>query len=319
MTTNRLDVQDIYGLVVASTFPLHQARPATGRTPDVLVSLGGRIGSTSDTPAGTVLLDQATGDDHWYSLVRAEDGSLVFRIYGLCDVLIAQDLDRAEFRMVDDVDEGMASILAVGTLCALLLTLRGRLVLHASAVEVDGAAIAFIGHSGMGKSTMAALMCADGARLLSDDVVPVDPADDVVTVPPGATEIRLRPGTVVTEEGLREQGVGERISADDRRILRFEGASSDAVPLAGIVVPLPTRDGRSEVVRLTGKEAMLALMSFPRLMGWSEPTVVGRAFTQAAGLVSKVPVYRAYVPWGPEAAPTTARLVREGVLQSAPI
>jgi hypothetical protein len=50
-----------------------------------------------------------------------------------------------------------------------LLAVGGRLVLHASAVAVDGEAIAFIGPSGAGKSSMAAGWVQAGATLLADD------------------------------------------------------------------------------------------------------------------------------------------------------
>ena len=47
---------------------------------------------------------------------------------------------------------------------------RGLFPLHASAIVIDGAAIAFAGEQGAGKSTMAAWMVKQGCRLLCDDV-----------------------------------------------------------------------------------------------------------------------------------------------------
>ncbi|MDA1081237.1 MAG: hypothetical protein O2973_06105 [Gemmatimonadetes bacterium] len=56
---------------------------------------------------------------------------------------------------------------------AFLLRCRRTLVLHASAVEMDGRAVAFVGPVGAGKSTIAAACVAAGAALLSDDVLAI--------------------------------------------------------------------------------------------------------------------------------------------------
>jgi len=47
---------------------------------------------------------------------------------------------------------------------------RDLLVLHASAVRVDGRAVAFCGRPGMGKSTLAAWLAESGHALVSDDL-----------------------------------------------------------------------------------------------------------------------------------------------------
>ena len=51
----------------------------------------------------------------------------------------------------------------------LILSRREPLVLHASAILFDGRAIAFIGTSGQGKSTLAASHSQLGYSLISDD------------------------------------------------------------------------------------------------------------------------------------------------------
>ena len=51
----------------------------------------------------------------------------------------------------------------------LALSLQKKLVFHASGVEIDNEAIAFVGQSGMGKSTLAASFASHGFRFLADD------------------------------------------------------------------------------------------------------------------------------------------------------
>jgi len=49
----------------------------------------------------------------------------------------------------------------------------GRLVLHASATEIRGAVVGFIGESGAGKSTLARSLADGGHALAGDDLLPV--------------------------------------------------------------------------------------------------------------------------------------------------
>ncbi len=64
----------------------------------------------------------------------------------------------------------------LGTAIGALLHQRGLLVLHANAIRFGDHCIAFAGHSGMGKSTLAAAFMQQGQEILSDDLVAIDPS-----------------------------------------------------------------------------------------------------------------------------------------------
>lgn len=72
-----------------------------------------------------------------------------------------------------EVEESATRIPLCGVVMATLLSQRGLLVMHASAVEIEGRAVAFVGHKGQGKSTMSAALHGLGCPLISDDVVAI--------------------------------------------------------------------------------------------------------------------------------------------------
>lgn len=71
------------------------------------------------------------------------------------------------------IDEGLIPYPLLGPVFAMLLHLRGLLVLHASAVEIGEYGVIFLGDKGAGKSTTAGSLVSAGHRLLSDDVVAI--------------------------------------------------------------------------------------------------------------------------------------------------
>lgn len=291
---------ELYGLVVESDTELHQDRAApAGAVPDVTVVRGPATDPTTELPPGESILRCDGATRTIYAFGRHDDG-FTLRFFGACDVLVSPTLDRMELHTVRGSDEGMASVLTTGGSLAFQLYQRGHLVLHASAVEMDGAAWGFVGRAGMGKSTMAALMCSAGGVLITDDVLRVDDVSGRPVARLGATELRLRKGAdslVARFDG----GVPQvRRSADDREVLRLQDGATDRLPLDVLVVPFPSRTtDRVEVHRLTGPEALLALSGYPRLLGWRDPAVQRSQFAMTAALVERVPVVAASVPWGP--------------------
>lgn len=78
-----------------------------------------------------------------------------------------------------------------GPVLSVLLHQRGYFVLHSSAVEIDGATVAFLGAKGFGKSTLAGYLKSIGYRLISDDIVPVSFINGEAMTIPGFPRIKL--------------------------------------------------------------------------------------------------------------------------------
>jgi hypothetical protein len=227
------------------------------------------------------------------------------RIEGLCDFDVSGDLEEAFWKVAPGRDIGLVSVLAAGALQAFRLIMAGHLVLHASAVRARGRSLAFVGASGMGKSTMATLMCANGATMLTDDIARIDIDGACAMLSPGAVESRLRPAAVPLQE-LFSIPNAMRTTSDGRSAISLPGWTNGPLALDAIVVPLPSKEHAELVLTpLNPARALIMLGFFPRLPGWVETNVLAHQFNRLADLVERVPVYTAVVPWGPPFATET--------------
>lgn len=273
---------------------------------DVSIRRGPDLHPSTDPPPGAVVAMFETGDDAWYTATVSDDGyRLRFRECG--EFVIAPDLAEVQVRSDPSGRVELLPILLAGTVSAFLLTLRGTTVLHASAVAVDGVALAFAGQSGRGKSTLAALLCFDGGRIITDDVLAVD-VGERVTCLGGASELRLRAAAAPLAHG--RAGLVVRPTADERLAVSAAAARPGPVPLGAIVVPSPSRTAERVKVRpLPPSTALFWLLACPRVHGWRSPEVLQRDFAALSELVNRVPVYDVTIPWGPPFDPSvTAEL-----------
>jgi hypothetical protein len=95
-----------------------------------------------------------------------------------------------------EADERAIRLCLLGPGLAIILHQRQRLVLHASAVAVDGKAIVFLGGQGWGKSTLAAALHVRGYKMLADDVTAIQMDSDCPKVLPGFPQLKLWPDAV---------------------------------------------------------------------------------------------------------------------------
>jgi hypothetical protein len=80
----------------------------------------------------------------------------------------------------------------VGRVLPWAAVLRGREVLHASAVALDGRALAFVAPTGGGKTSLAIELVLGGGRFLTDDVLALERSGEHVLAHPGASIVALR-------------------------------------------------------------------------------------------------------------------------------
>jgi hypothetical protein len=287
----------VCGLTVASDVPLPGADSSPDGEADLVMAQAGRRVVPATIAEGRRLQAVALRGVPQYSTVEQSDGSVLLRVHGLVDFLIHADRRSVLVWRDPACSVEMLGILAAGNLIATVLMLRGETALHASAVESSGRAVAFVAHSGMGKSTLASLACAQGARFVTDDLLRIVHGDDgVVRCHRGSAESRLRrPVSDVTGHASASW-----TSADGRRVWCPQRSLEPQPELAAVVLPIVEDDRQQiELEKLSPGRAVVELTMRPRLLGWNDAQARANVFTDFARLARSVPVVRARLPWGP--------------------
>jgi hypothetical protein len=112
----------------------------------------------------------------------------------------------------------LSAILA-GPILAVLWHQRGLLPLHASIVVINGRAVALSGPAAAGKSTLAAILAAQGYQVAADDIGVVDVRDNAeVWVPPGGARLQLW-RDALAELGVATDGLERALPHKERYFL----------------------------------------------------------------------------------------------------
>ncbi|WP_435093007.1 hypothetical protein [Halorubrum sp. N11] len=266
-----------FGLTVRSDLDLpelpRQDGPANEPT-DVTVTVGGvnRPGLAAATN-GTV---EHAGPTEYYLT------------YELVDVAVR---DGREI-VVDpkgDVPREILRHVVLGPAFNHLLHQRGHFVLHASVVEVDGTAVAFLGDSGQGKTTTAMAFLLEGHRVLSDDVATIVSGDTGPAVRGGYPAIKLDPAVVERFD----VPVGEPQGISDARERHFYPLPyeqpSEPVSLARVYVLEDAN--RLEITGMRPKTGIMKLIENTYTTGLlSDDATAVSNFDRCADLASAVPV-----------------------------
>jgi hypothetical protein len=130
-----------------------------------------------------------------------------------------------------------------GTPLGVLCHQRGVIPLHASAVVIDGCAVAIAGPSGSGKSTLAAELSRRGHAVLADDVTVVD-----VTTPEGPSVLPSFPHIHLWQDAMERFRIPSgRATRVRQGIAKFQVRPSDSilpaspVPLAAVILLVDDR------------------------------------------------------------------------------
>jgi hypothetical protein len=196
-----------------------------------------------------------------------------------------------------NVPEQILRLPLLGTVLAAAIQQRGLLGLHASAVSVNGQAVAFIGHRGQGKSTMAATLVSRGHRLLTDDLVVLDRLVAGVRpkILPAFPQLKLFPEAAAASLGDNPDNLPRLIKGFEKRSRRItEPFSTSPVELTKVFF-LET-DAEFGVERVRPQEAVMNYIRHSYVVRvfrqWLEAPTAVKNLRQCAVLANTVTAYR---------------------------
>jgi hypothetical protein len=171
---------------------------------------------------------------------------------------------------------------------ALLHQQPRRLPLHAAAIAWGDGAVAFAGPSGAGKSTLAAQWLRAGHTVLADDLCAVDAGEAGVGRPPprmspGLARIKLWPDALAMAD-LDEGGLTPLAPSTLKLALATPAPAQGALPLRRLYVLRPGGDGTVAIRRLSGPEAVAAVLE--SVYRWPVAVAMGRAAAQLSACVA---------------------------------
>ncbi len=289
-------VYNLYGLRVCSEIALPAPLAPDGFPPfDLRIGWGERKAIADDAPAGNILARLLLDDGRGYTLVDMGSG-YIYRFHHTAECWIDQDLRSVRLHLAPHIAPELATLLAVGNVMACVLSLRGELALHASAVEVGGVALAFLGASGMGKSSLAALLCAAGARLITDDLLRLQRDGQSWRCYAGTGELRLRKSAAAIIGKFPVARLSP--TADDRIAVKMEALGSMPALKAILIPHLSSDCGTLKVERIPQAQSLLYLMAYPRLNETSRGARLQERLDFLGRIAAEVPVFKVEVPWG---------------------
>ena len=146
----------------------------------------------------------------WTIFYRHETGYLL-RFPELADFKVSGDGGDVQGWPAPGVTSVTVEHLHLNQVLPLAMSRQGKLVMHGSAVDVDGQGLAFVGESGRGKSTLAASFATGGCRFLTDDGLHLEWVGDECRINPSHPSIRLWDDS---QKALTSEGVAKAPSLD---------------------------------------------------------------------------------------------------------
>ncbi len=203
-------------------------------------------------------------------------------------------------RWPDSLTSEDTSTYLLGPVLGFILRLQGRLCLHASAVAIGREAVAFAGPSGVGKSTLAAWMVANGRRASNEDVLPLRLDEGRVWADPGPPLIRLWQSSVESLFGAADS-MPLMTPNWDKRFQPLSAAAgtfmADSLPLSAIYLLARDETIRTATIRpVAPQAALLALVSNTYANRLLDAAMRAREFEALGQILPAVPVRELRLP-----------------------
>jgi hypothetical protein len=287
----------IYGICLRSHIQFSFDETTSTQPPDVELLTAPRDFFHSATRTAVI----KPTPSRWYQYSQLESGQSYLLWEGLFEFLIEADGRRIWCGWLGAPSLETLQVYLLGHALSFALVKQGLEPLHSTAVVIDGQAIAFMGDSGFGKSTLAAAFLAQGHRLLTDDLLLLSKTINGYDGQPGPPRLKLFPKVATrflnsADRTAPMNGETEKlvlpIAAD-----RHQGSSA---PLRVIYVLSGPRDvfrkQHIQVTALSPREAFVELIrnTFNSLV--TDSGRLRRQYSDSLQLVANMPIKRIAYP-----------------------
>lgn len=284
-----------YGLTLASNTPIVELPSSEDVGPDLRFDLqpANRAQSTEVNWFHKWLLPDG---EAWLFLGKLGQDYLL-RFPNLSDFLIADEGRSICCFPEDDITAETISHLLLDQVIPLVMSQHDKFVLHAGAVVLPQGAIAFMGKTGQGKSTLAAALSRRGYPLLSDDGLLLEESAGRIVVTPSYPGLRLWP-EMVSVFFDEEPSLSEVAHYSKKKRVKLHSArvpfSKGPVPLQSVylLAPLEETEEMTEVVitRLSPQESFIELVKHTFQLDITDRVKLRRGF-EAVGRLAAAPIY----------------------------
>lgn len=195
-----------------------------------------------------------------------------------------------------DLDDPTLRHLLIDHVLPRALHRQGSLVLHAAAVALDGSAVALVGESGRGKSTIALTLSMAGLALVCDDALRVlpGPAGEEPRVVRSYPGVRVHPDNAALPHG-GAAGTLVRAGSAKRRVEVPEPSAAETAPggditLRHVLVLTDPEPGEEAAACSPLRPAMATVTLLEHSFRLGRPSELGDTVERVAELVRSVPV-----------------------------
>jgi len=236
----------------------------------------------------------------WIHHHELADGRSFIRYEGLFEFVVEPLGNRIFYRFLTTVSMESFQTYVLGRVFSFALVKMGYEPLHAATVVVDDRAVAFLGASTFGKSSLATCFVASGFPLLTDDTLRLEERDGHFVAFPGPPRLRLLPKIARLYLGGTSNGVVMNPREKDARapklIFCLSSTQSYArvAPLGAIyVVTAPRKVHRKQriaISSLTPLQALMNVVSFTHNDGLTGSDRLTRQLDAARHLIELVTI-----------------------------
>jgi len=220
------------------------------------------------------------------------------RFPGYADFAVSATGEEVECRPVPGTTSASIEHVYLNQVVPLALSRAGQLVFHASAVDLDGRGIAFMGSSGRGKSTLAASFAVGGRSFLADDGLLVTERGARHWIVPNSPSLRLwEDSRAALLSGVDVAAAAAPYSAK-ARYFAGEGLAHRArpLPLRRVYVLGTGRSRGISIEPLPKGEAVIELVRHSFLIDVEAEDLLAAHFSALAAMASRCAFYRLDYP-----------------------